>query len=87
MNKIDAMLKEIETKRSSIGTAANRLESVLALQQAKIANYASSKSTIMDADIIHIIDKGKVVASGTHDELLKINKIYKNLYETESLNS
>ena len=44
-------------------------------------------STIMDADIIHIIDKGKVVASGTHDELLKTNKIYKNLYETESLNS
>ena len=45
------MLKNIETKRSSIGTAANRLESVLALQQSKIANYASSKSTIMDADI------------------------------------
>jgi len=44
-------------------------------------------STIMDADIIHIVDKGKIVASGTHDELLKTNKIYKNLYETESLNS
>lgn len=44
-------------------------------------------STIMDADIIHIVDKGQIVASGTHDELLKKNKIYKNLYETESLNS
>ena len=30
-------------------------------------------STIMDADIIYVVDKGKVVASGTHDELLKIN--------------
>ena len=44
-------------------------------------------STIMDADIIHIVDKGKIVASGNHKELLKTNNIYKNLYETESLNS
>ena len=44
-------------------------------------------STIVDADIIHVVDKGKVVASGTHKELLKTSKIYKNLYETESLNS
>ena len=44
-------------------------------------------STIMDADIIHVVDKGRVVASGTHSELLKTSKIYKNLYETESLNS
>ena len=43
-------------------------------------------STIMDADVIHIVDQGKIVASGTHDELLKTNEIYKNLYETESLN-
>ena len=44
-------------------------------------------STIIDADIIHIVDKGMVVASGNHKELLKTNKTYKNLYETESLNS
>lgn len=31
--------------------------------------------------------RGKIVGSGTHKELLKTNKIYKNLYETESLNS
>lgn len=41
----------------------------------------------MDADIIYLVDKGKVVDSGTHNELLKTNKTYKNLYETESLNS
>ena len=44
-------------------------------------------STIMDADIIHIVDEGKLVASGKHEELLKNNEIYKTLYETESLNS
>ena len=44
-------------------------------------------STIIDADIIYVVDKGKIAGSGTHAELLKTNKIYKNLYETESLNS
>ena len=44
-------------------------------------------STIVDADIIHVIDRGRVVASGTHDELLKTSKTYKKLYQTESLNS
>ena len=41
-------------------------------------------STIIDADIIHVVDKGKVVASGTHKELLKNNDIYKSLYEIEN---
>lgn len=44
-------------------------------------------STIMDADIIYIVDNGKIVSSGKHNELLKNNKIYKNLYKKESLNS
>lgn len=42
-------------------------------------------STIIDADVIYLVDKGKVVAFGTHDELLKNNKNYKNLYQKESL--
>lgn len=44
-------------------------------------------STIIDADVIHVVDNGKVVASGTHSELLKTNKIYQNLYKNETLNS
>jgi len=41
-------------------------------------------STIIDADIINVIDKGKLVGTGTHKELLKNNKVYKKLYDTES---
>ena len=40
-------------------------------------------STIIDADIIHIIDKGKLVESGTHKELLKQSNIYRSLYNVE----
>jgi len=42
-------------------------------------------STIIDADIIYIVDKGKIVDSGTHKELLKTSEIYKNLYEKETI--
>lgn len=44
-------------------------------------------STIIDADIIYLVDDGKVIAEGRHDELIKSNLIYQNLYNLESLNS
>jgi ATP-binding cassette subfamily B protein len=44
-------------------------------------------STIMDADIIHVVSNGKIVVSGRHNELLNSSNIYRELYETESLNS
>ena len=40
-------------------------------------------STIMDADVIHIVDQGKIVASGTHDELLKTNEIYQQIVASQ----
>ena len=43
-------------------------------------------STIIDADTINVIDKGKLIASGKHNELLKNCKVYSNLYNTESSN-
>ena len=52
-----------------------------------IVIVAHRLSTIIDADIIFVVDNGKVVSSGTHNELLKTSDIYRNLYETESLNS
>ena len=52
-----------------------------------IVIVAHRLSTIIDADIIFVVDDGKVVSSGTHNELLKTSDIYRNLYETESLNS
>lgn len=40
-------------------------------------------STIIDADVIYVIDKGKVIASGTHNQLLTSCDYYKNLYKSE----
>ena len=40
-------------------------------------------STIINCDKIFMIDDGKIIDSGTHKELLKKNKVYKQLCETE----
>ncbi|HUC65964.1 MAG TPA: ABC transporter transmembrane domain-containing protein [Stellaceae bacterium] len=37
-------------------------------------------STVIDADLIHVVDGGRVVESGTHAELLRQNGIYARLY-------
>ena len=41
-------------------------------------------STIVDADIIHVVDKGQIISSGTHESLLKTCPIYKKLYDKEN---
>ena len=40
-------------------------------------------STIMDSDIIYLIDNGKVLARGNHKELLKTSSLYRRLYNPE----
>ncbi|MSQ32432.1 MAG: ABC transporter ATP-binding protein [Dehalococcoidia bacterium] len=40
-------------------------------------------STILSADVILVLDKGKLVERGTHYELLKIGGLYAKLYEEQ----
>jgi ATP-binding cassette, subfamily B, bacterial MsbA len=37
-------------------------------------------SSIINSDLIYVLDKGKIIASGTHNELLKTSPYYKELY-------
>lgn len=41
-------------------------------------------SSVKDADIIFVLDDGKLSAGGTHDELLKTSRIYKEVFESQS---
>ena len=40
-------------------------------------------STIIRANKIFVLDQGKIVDTGTHNELLKNSEIYKNLYNKQ----
>ena len=40
-------------------------------------------STILNSDNIYVVDNGKIIDSGTHEELLIKSKVYKNFYERQ----
>lgn len=46
---------------------------------------AHRRSTILSANRVILVDDGQIMGEGTHNELLKNNKIYKQLFETDEL--
>lgn len=44
-------------------------------------------SSVMDSDLIMIIDHGRIVASGTHERLMAESEIYREIYDTQNKTS
>jgi ATP-binding cassette subfamily B protein len=44
---------------------------------------AQRVSTVLNADKIVVLDRGRVVAEGTHGELMATNRIYQEIYESQ----
>ena len=42
-------------------------------------------STVKEADLIIVLDKGTIAERGTHDELVRLGGIYADLYEKQLL--
>ncbi len=40
-------------------------------------------NSVMDADRIIVLDEGRVIGFGTHEQLLKTNRIYREVYESQ----
>lgn len=49
-----------------------------------VVMVAQKINTIRDADSIVVMDKGRVVMQGTHEELLESCGLYREIYETQS---
>ena len=44
---------------------------------------AQRVSSVQEADLILVLDDGRIVASGNHEELLRTSNIYREVYESQ----
>jgi ATP-binding cassette subfamily B protein len=44
---------------------------------------AQRVASIQDADLILVLDGGKIAAQGTHQDLLKTSEIYREVFESQ----
>jgi ATP-binding cassette subfamily B protein len=47
---------------------------------------AQRLSTVLSADLILVLDDGRLVAQGTHAELLAASPVYRDIYESQTQN-
>ena len=86
-----AMLKNapillLDEATSSLDTKSERAvqEALSNLMQNRTTIVVAHRlSTIQSADLIHVIDEGRIAESGNHEELLQLNGSYAKLYEIQ----
>ena len=55
-----------------------------ALKEKTVVIISQKVNTVMLADRIIVMENGKIVGEGSHDDLMKTNQTYREIYETQS---
>jgi ATP-binding cassette, subfamily B, multidrug efflux pump len=85
----DPRILILDEATSSVDTQTERMiqEAMDTLLQGRTAIIIAHRlSTIQRADCIYVIDEGRIVESGTHDELLALGGHYAHLYRRQFAN-
>ncbi len=77
---LDDSTSAVDTKTDSLIRKAFREE----IPNTTKIIIAQRISSVQDADKIVVMDNGRIDAIGTHEELLKSNKIYQEVYESQT---
>ncbi len=77
------VLDEATSSLDSLSEALIQEALTRVMQERTSLVIAHRLSTILAADVILVMDRGRLVETGTHAELLERNGLYTNLYETQ----
>ncbi|HEY5000989.1 MAG TPA: ABC transporter ATP-binding protein [Candidatus Cryosericum sp.] len=82
--KPSILILDDSTSAVDVDTEAHIQEALLRLHsQCTVFIVAQRISTVLAADKILILDKGRIAAEGTHQELMQTSPIYREIYESQ----
>ncbi len=84
----DPSILVLDDSLSAVDTATEEqiLRSLREIRKGRTALIVSHRvSSVKDADTIIVIDDGRIVERGTHDELLALDRYYADLYRRQTL--
>jgi ATP-binding cassette subfamily B protein len=82
----DPRILILDEATSSLDTTSERLVQAALeplMEGRTTLAIAHRLSTILSADVIFVVDRGRIVERGTHDELLETGGLYARLYEQQ----
>ena len=82
----DAPILILDEPTSNLDPQAEEeiFENLVNVYQKKTLIFISHRfSTVRKADKIYVLDNGEIIESGTHEVLLKNNKLYKKFFEIQ----
>ena len=83
----DAPILLLDEATSALDSESERQvqDALAALMEGRTTLIVAHRlSTVIDADIIHVIDQGRIVESGSHVELIARAGVYARLYQTQA---
>lgn len=82
--KPDILILDDSTSSVDVETEA-KIQDALddLIQETTTFIVAQRISTVLNADKIVVLDKGRIVAQGRHEELLQTSEIYKEIYDSQ----
>lgn len=82
----DPAILILDEATSALDTESERLVQAAIdrlMEHRTVLVVAHRLSTVMHANVIFVIENGKILASGTHGQLLKTSQLYQKLYEMQ----